>query len=355
MNPLLALAMTILGAGLLLALPLAPALAELHRKSDALPLNVVQQHAGEIRHFADGFRNYVGALQPILERCRESGASASGTMRDGVQYLALGRSGETGSLPVEGPGNCQVLIAAAVDLHLPSGIAFARDIFSSGDIVGGTNNQYRAMLGERNVHLASSSTVMRWVHANGEFQADAGCRLYGRVSSDRSIRLAEGCTFQRLNAPRVELGGNAGAGLAAVVAPMPGEVEPLIPNRHLHDGDLELGNGEVFRGNLIVRGELHIGQGAKIHGSIKCEKDLFVEDNVAVSGSLISERQMVIGQNCSIHGPVIAEREIFIGSGTQCGTAKLPTSVCAPRIAAEEGILVFGTLWARELGRVVAK
>jgi hypothetical protein len=64
---------------------------------------------------------------------------------------------------------------------------------------------------------------------------------------------------------------------------------------------------------------------------------------------------MHIGRNCSIHGPIIAEREITIERGTQCGAAEFPTTVCAPRIIAEEGVVVFGTLWVRELGRVVTK
>jgi hypothetical protein len=30
-----------------------------------------------------------------------------------------------------------------------------------------------------------------------------------------------------------------------------------------------------------------------------------------------------------------------------------PTTVSAPQIEVEEGVVVFGTMWARELGRVV--
>jgi len=38
----------------------------------------------------------------------------------------------------------------------------------------------------------------------------------------------------------------------------------------------------------------------------------------------------------------------------QCGSAEHPTTVSAPSIEIEEGVLVFGTLWARDYGQVVA-
>ena len=73
-------------------------------KSDASPLNVVQQHAGEIRHFANSFRTYIQVLEPILQQCVTSGATASGILSDGVEYLALGRCDDSQTLPIQQPG-----------------------------------------------------------------------------------------------------------------------------------------------------------------------------------------------------------------------------------------------------------
>ena len=355
MNSYLALAILILFAGVLITLPLAPAFAEFHRKSDALPLSVVQKHAGQIRYFADGFRNYIKAIEPILDQCRTSGAVATGTMPDGVEYLVLGR-GEEALVLLPKPENdvCLVLIAAAADLSLPSQTIFSKDIYACGRITGGTNNQYRAILGESDIHLASSSTVMRWVHAAGEVSADAGCGLYGRISSDRGVRLSVRCSFLRLNAPRIELG-HAKAGVPAMAVPIPIKTSAGTTPRRLHHGNLELRPGEIVHGNLIVRGRLRVGAGARIYGSVKCEKDLFLESDVTIAGSVITTSQMHIGPNCFLHGPVIAEHALFVESGTQCGTWNHPTTVSAPHIEAEEGVLIFGTLWAREQGLVVTR
>jgi hypothetical protein len=69
---------------------------------------------------------------------------------------------------------------------------------------------------------------------------------------------------------------------------------------------------------------------------------------------LISAGKMRIGPHCAIHGPVVAERQLEIATGVRCGTLEQPTTVSAPHIEIEEGVVVFGTLWAREHGQVVA-
>src|SRR5580704_11923596 len=94
MNAVLAKVLLILLAGILFVLPLLPALTELRLKRDAQPLDVIQQYAGEIRHFSYGFRTYITDLLVPLQECVSSGTTASGTMPDGDQYLLIGRADE---------------------------------------------------------------------------------------------------------------------------------------------------------------------------------------------------------------------------------------------------------------------
>jgi predicted acyltransferase (DUF342 family) len=336
-NSFLAVATLILFMGLMLMLPLVPAFVELRRKSDASPLNVVQQHAGEIRHFANSFRTYIQVLEPTLPQCVASGATASGILNDGVEYLALGRSDDWPPIPVQQPGaTCSVTIAAGSDLVVPGEITFLRDLYAGGQFSGGDNNSYRAILGEKDVHLGHSSRVSRWVHAVGEFSAEHDCELSGRISSDSSIRLHDACSFLRLNAPRIE---------TSQVVPAEGST-PQISEQ-----DTNAGLVVVQR---FLYGKLHIGAGACIRGSVKSVSDMVLGSGVSVQGSLISGKKMLIGPDCSVNGPIIAERALHISAGTRCGSLQHPTTVSAPRIEAEESVVVFGTLWAREHGEVVA-
>jgi len=350
-SPYLAVAALFSFVSLLLALPLVPAILELHRKSDAMPLSVIQQNAGEIRHFADSFRIYIKRLEPDLQRSFSSGQAATGTLPDGTNYMVLGGPDE----PIPTQGNaCPVLIATNSDLKTPPGITFLKDIYAGRDFAGGENNNYRAILANGNIQLGPSTCVLRWLHASGELSVGSGCVLQGRVSSDCAVRLQRECTFLRLNAPFIATSEPENSGNTR---PDPFEGREFSPtvDRVLHDGDFEIKADEIIRTNLVVRGDLRVGAGARVCGSLKSCKDMVLESHACVEGSLISGRRMHIGPHCAIYGPVIAEREMFIETGTRCGSRAKATTVSAPHIEVEEGVLIFGTLWARESGRVVAK
>jgi cytoskeletal protein CcmA (bactofilin family) len=346
MSPYFATAVLIGFITVLLALPLTPGVLELYRKSDASPLVVVQQNAGDVRFFADGFRSYLNAIQPALHECLASGNDLTVTMPDGDTCIVLGAASSFAT----GTRTCSEVVVSGSDLELPPETTFLKDIYTAGHFSGGSNNQYRAILGDKDVHLSAGSTVMRWVHAVGDVAADSNCKLYGRVSAQRSIRLQAGCNFLRLNAPRIATGERDAEVHAATVLD-----DTFAPSteRHLRDGDFAIPAGELFHGSLVVRGDLRIGAGAQIYGSVKCGRQLTVEEGVLVTGSLISAADMKVGPRGVIRGPVIAESSVYLTRGTQCGSGVCPTTVSAPEITVEEGVVVFGTVWAREHGRVV--
>jgi cytoskeletal protein CcmA (bactofilin family) len=353
MNPVLATTLLALLAGILFSLPLLPALTELRVKRDAQPLNVIQQYAGEIRHFSYGFRSYIADLLEPLRECVASGTTAQGTMPDGDQYLLLGRAdnarlGSTGGKTA----TCQSVVAAGMDVVLPDGITFAKDVYAAGELTGGEKSVFRALLGEKDIRLGPASTVIRWAHAVGVFRAERDCDLYGRISSDREIQLESGCAFQRLNAPRIVLGP-----LDAEEPDADAETAPISQpaGRRLVDEDLEIQAGETVSANIVTRGKLYIGAGARVLGSVKSHEHMALEAGVHVEGSLISASTMQIGPDCRITGPVIAEHGITIETGTRCGSVRAPTTVSAPTIEIADGVTVFGTIWARTEGQVVPR
>ena len=339
-------------------LPLLPALGELRRKWDAEPLDVIQKHAGEVRYFAHGFRSYLEPLQQPLRRCVEGGSMGSGRLKNGEDYLLLGY--DTGASLREvaklKDSICRLVIAAGTDVTLPSGLNFLKEVYAAGSLVGGEGNTYRAILAEQAIHLEPNSRTMRWAHAGGYFRADRGCTLYGRVSSDREIVLQSGCTFQRLHAPRIVMGCACEMRRESTTPPVSARrpAELLLPRR-LVDGDLEIRAGAAVEENIIARGDLRIGPGSTVHGSVKGNQSVVVEEGARIEGSLVSSGALRIGLRCQIGGPVLAERQIEIGAGSVCGTADAPTTVSSPIVQAMEGTLFFGSLWAREEGRVVTR
>jgi len=347
-------------AGALFLLPLIPAFVELRLKRDAQALNVIQQYAGDIRHFSFGFRSYASDLLAPLEECVASGCTATGTLPHGDRYLLLGRP-DTDQLISPGAAGktCDLIVAAGIGLTLPDGITFAKEMFASRLLIGGADCTYRAILGDDSIRLGPASKVIRWAHAAKTVRAGHDCDLYGRISSESDIELESGCFFQRLHAPRISFGAGA-AQEDSAVAEISGQlVEPIssfiAAGRRLVDGDLEIPAREIIEGSIVTRGGLRIGAGAQILGSVKSNRHLTVDSGVLVAGSLISASTMRIGPDCQIGGPVIAEHEMLIESGSRCGTIQRPTTVSAPVIAVEEGVVAFGTIWARHEGQVLAK
>ncbi len=352
MSATLATSALVLAFFAFLAVPLIPACSELIRKTDHAPLNVVQQYAGDIRFFADGFRHYLASIQPSLEDAALSGSDATIVMPDGIPCVVLAPDAVSHDLGIDG-GICARTIVSLGDLALPAATSFLRDIYARRNLEGGAGDQYRAVLGEGDVHLALDSIVMRWVHAVGAIDCAPHCRLYGRVSSDRSILLHPGCSFTRLNAPRIATGDHDDGGSAEADEDTTSTTANGVLERVLHEGDFCIAPGEVFVKHLVVRGELHIGTGARILGNIKAQNTVILDPGVIAHGSLISSTALKIGSNCRLRGPVIAEHAIFIGEGARIGCPKAPTTVSAPRIEIAENAVVFGTIWAREQGQVV--
>lgn len=353
MNPTLATVLLVLLAAILFTLPLLPALTELLVKSDAQPLNVIQQHAGEIRHFSYGFRNYIADLLEPLRECVALGITTRGTLPNGGQYRLLGRADDMRLVAIEGKAEtCQSVVATGMDVVLPDGVTFAKEVYAMGEITGGEKSVFRALLGEKDIRLRRASTVIRWAHAVGAFRAERDCNLYGRISSDREIRLESGCAFQRLNAPRIVLGGSCAEepNVGAETAPT-----YLSGGRRLVDKNLEIPAGEIVSTSIVTRGRLHIGAGAHVLGSVKSHEHMALDAGVRVEGSLISASTMHIGPDCRITGPVIAEHGIEIETGTRCGSVRALTTVSAPMIEIADGVTVFGTIWARTEGQVVPR
>jgi predicted acyltransferase (DUF342 family) len=352
MNSAIAVVLLVLLTGIFFILPLLPALIELRLKRDAQPLNVIHEHAGEIRHFSYGFRSCIAALLESLHKCVLSGTPARGTLPNGDRYLLLGHTDDTRLVSPGGKTTCESVVAFGMDVVLPNGITFDKEIYAAGQLTCGEKSVFRALLGEQDIHLGRASTVVRWAHAVGSFRAKHDCDLYGRISSDREIELESGCAFQRLNAPHIALG-RSGAEETDVSADT--VLNPSLRGRRLVDEDLEIRAGEIVSENIVARGKLHIGAGARVLGSVKSHKHMALEAGVRVDGSLISASTMHIGPDCRITGPVISEHGMEIETGTHCGSFGTPTTVSAPTIQVADGVSVFGTVWARTEGQVVAQ
>jgi hypothetical protein len=351
----------------LTVLPFVPSILEWRRKTDAEPLTVVYSSAVDVRHFANGFREYITTqLGVLLEKFRDTTLTERGALEDGTPYVAVGDGGgEVMTVEETRSRASQSVIVSAGDLLLPECTMFLPEVYAEGTIRGGERNIYRAALAGEDFRLGRESVCLRWVHADRALSAQSGTALFGRASADRFMRLERGCRFERLNAPRVEFCHHAEAGefaggstynQSAFLRPrdLSNRVE-VKAGRWLVSGRLEIPAGKIVRADLVATGGIRIGTGAHVVGNVKSHRDMTLERGVEVDGSVVSGRNIRFDEGCRIYGPVMAERSIYIGGGTVIGTALLPTTVTAENIVVEPGVVTHGTVWAHIEGRVATR
>jgi cytoskeletal protein CcmA (bactofilin family) len=347
------LALTAVTGGMV-SLTLVPAIREAIHRKDATPLPV-RRDDGNIRNFARSFRRYIVPLENALAECAQQDCVAEAGLPDGSPALLVGKAG----VYPFGEEKFDRLVLFAKPVHLRDDLMFTRDLYAAHHFEGGKKSIFRAILGENDVLLEEESRVLRWLHAEGGVIAAQNTHLYGRCSAEKFIHLSAGCRFERLYAPAIVTGINA-HGLADVF-PVPQEnkqenkkvtVMSRPHGRSRIKGDLHLGSGEMFLGDIIATGSISVGAESRIVGSAKANADIELCEQGQINGSLISSGTIRLAKNCILKGPVLAEKEIMIGAGTRIGTHGSPTTISAPRIRIAPDCVIHGTIWARVEGRV---
>jgi predicted acyltransferase (DUF342 family) len=248
----------------------------------------------------------------------------------------------------------RTLLLIYCQTELPPDITFAHDVYAAENISCGDRDIFRGLLGDKNVTLGEGCVVSRWMHARRSILAGPNCTLYGRLSSDRIIRLSAPSVFQRMNAAAIVFDEGGPPLNITTDQELDRSYETIenVIDRWLIKGDIEIPTGATLNSNVVASGDVRIGEGSRITGSVKSNGNMLISDSVVIIGSIVSASDLTIGKNCQIMGPVIAERNLLVGEHSRLGTSKYPTSATARRIVINSGCVAFGTVWAKERGEI---
>jgi hypothetical protein len=337
---------------LLFALPILGALRELRTGGDAKPLEIIQAHAGDIRHFADHFRSMVdreivdvrlGAGEGITKFCLVNKHGALLLAEDEEKSLVIRR-----------------MVVAKDDIVLPDGCSCEREVYSQGKVTTGVDNRLCAILADGDLDIRRGTVVSRWAHARS-VRVGPECVLRGRLSAVSDIVMAPSCQFERINAPIVRFAPDDAAHRDTNLRFSLGHgnkvdvtraATPFVDGRWIVDGDLKLPPESLFRGDLVVHRNLILGDGSHIEGRIKVHGKAWLGEGVNVDGSFVSQGPIIIAVFCRLQGPIVSESEIAIGAGTTIGDPSRPTTVTGHTICVASDVTVHGTVWARKYAKV---
>jgi len=343
----------------LFLLPLLPSLVEWRVRRDAQPLKVVREYDGNIKHFANRFRQFLN--EQFAEMAQVTGKSTvarSGRLATGDRYQLVGADGKAVISEQEiGAATVDQLVLGTAALELGQDMLYEKEVFASGAINTGSGNSFRALLARGDITLGEQCDVLRWAHSDTRFVASRRARLFGRVSANQELVLHGETRFGRMHAPTIRFGDTVPAPLpqpaTRKVLERPAKLLDDSANRWLAGGDLEVPEASFHFGSLVARGSMTVGAHALVEGSIKCHGDLQVQAGARIDGAVVCSGNMTIGPGCIIHGPLVCEKTIEIGAGTVLGSVAVETTVTAAEVRVTEGTVAHGTVWARELGYVI--
>ncbi len=340
-------------------LPLAPALKELFRPTDAEPLTMVGQDSGDLMIFAEGFRNYLRNQVPEVVSTGVMTSAAADHLPDGTPFVHVNGRPEVLLEAADAQRFISQLVLASGPVQLPGGETFLLELYAHDTFTGGPGAVYRAILGESDVRIGEGSTVLRWVHAEHDLTIGDGSHLSSRASAVGEMRLGEGVRFSRVRATRIIVGADT---------PLPAGVpEPLLagtmkmPRSARQErgfirvgGDLAIPPGESVLGTLVVRGTLRLGANARISGSAKVHGACHLEAGAIVDGSLVCRGDIHLAKGCRVVGPVIADGDVWLGEGCSVGVPGHPASVAGADVVCGKGSQIYGAVTARVDGQTAA-
>ncbi len=359
-GPLLLIAVT-MG---LLALPVTPALYELHKRADASPLPT-SRHDGRIANFAESLRSRLEPLRSELDACRAN-RELSYRSVEGMKVLLVGGD-EFDFDPAIAKDVASMMCSGTA--IIPAGRVVHADLYTEQSLELGEGATLRAALAEGDITLGKNSTVLRWLHAQGKIHLRQGSSAYGRLSSAESIRLERGSSFQHMNAPLIltldsedtpYLPVRCGCVRALAEAELDqssqakgirGDAFAARPRIRVQ-GDFALPAGETLNANVVASGEFRLGRGARFLGSAKSYGNIILEDEACVHGSIVCEGEVRIGPRCFVVGPIMAEREVILAPGSCVGGTDAPTTVSSRTVKIAAGCQLHGSVWARLQGTV---
>ena len=232
------------------------------------------------------------------------------------------------------PSECATKMSYALaDAVLPGALACDKEIAAEGSLLTGGNARYRALYAADTLHIGGNSTVIRWCHADTHLKVDKGCRILGRASANKTIKVDAPCLFMTLTAPTILIG----------------PAEPRMGSAKA--GDLASASGT----DHVAREPVSLAAGTRRHGSIKAHGRLCVGADSVIEGALVCEGDIVIGPGCLIWGPIVAEGDVRIAEGCEVGRPDHPGSVVGEDVEIAVPAVIHGAVHARHSGIVTEK
>jgi len=331
---------------LLLTLPFVPSFREWLRPTDVAALPISANYTSDIDHFAKRLHADASARLGLGEP----------TGFEEFEFVEAPVADTPGGVDWR---QANKRLIARGNLRSAEPIRSSQPLYVQGNLQAGAESAFPSVYATGDVDLGAHSTVDDWAHADGVLSFGQGCVALRRVSAGKAIHLGAEARFERLHAPVLRFGSRVSSVLPPAgaeqtpgsYADLPGAVQQT-PFLFLIRGDCALPAAHIYHGSLVVTGFLTIGAATTVVGDIKAREGLSIGHRAAVRGAVTCEKRVYAYKDSRAWGPVVSESDILVGACAVIGLADAPTTVSARNVIVEDGVVMHGTIWAREIGMV---
>lgn len=326
----------------LLTLPFVPAFSEWLKPTDAAPLPVSPVYTSDIDHFARRLRADAMAK---LGSGPSTGYEEFDFVADSPTDMDWRQAGK------------RLISRAGIDSA--QAVRSVQPVYVDGSVRAGGESAFAALYATGDIELGPQSEISDWAHADGVVRLGANSIGLRRISAGTAIELGTEAWFERLHAPVLRFGSRVSnvpqpqsyEQSPASYADLPGAIRQT-PELYLIRGDCALPPGKTYQGSLVVTGFLTIGAATTVAGDIKARDGVSIGPRASVQGALTCEKRIYVFADARVWGPVISESDVLIGASAVIGQPHAQTTVSAANLIVEDGVTVYGTLWAHEIGMV---
>jgi cytoskeletal protein CcmA (bactofilin family) len=327
----------------LLLLPFLLAIKELVHPLDASPLSINMDYSRDPRYFGNSFKG-------ILKR-----ALMPENLSEGTRLITLSKS-ETVEIvsKTKIPAGDKVdhLMYVMGNLISLEKVTFDKEIYVDGKASIGERNTLRALAAEGKVSLASKTTVIRWVDAEGEFIAARSCDLGWSISSGNRLKIHSDCRFRRLYGMPIL---SSDEGLEEEISDKDQKCEEIGDAAFISDKDwtiippcTKIDKALIFKQNLRIK------RNCVLEKDVKTYQKLVLEEGVRIKGNVFAENGITTGSSARIFGNIFSQEAIHLGKGTKIGRAGAIISVVARgKVVLDRGVVIYGYVVAGKRGRVL--
>jgi len=335
---------------ILLIIPFIPAIREIVKPKDLLPLSIDQDYVRDPRFFET---QLLEELHPVIDA--QTLGTASHMYKNKVPIDVFQEIKASDKVEPDH------VIIVQNNMNTANKKSFNQPVYVKGKTNVGENCSFEILMVEGDITIGSDFRLNRWMSSNSRIVVKENAMLGKKVNCSGVLQMNKGCRFINLYAMPIatyDVDFNLEIDTSTAV------VMPLDFTEQMTDvGDLNwyiskevmtIPPYSMVNNDMVVKSDLVLRQGVVVNGNIKVYGKVTLEKEVRVFVELICNSDIEIGEYCYIRENLFTQSRIIVKSGARFGLPGQHKSIIGKKgISLDKNVLIYGNIVTAGEGIVV--